>query len=344
MNRETQITPPSVVEGGIIHTGYFRTPFQKLNFHDAAGRNGVRHWRLKEWLGFGITHPDWHLGPFLTNAKYTGAAGFFALDRRDGRMVKYSRPAFPNSVRLADGMFDGISSFRSRGFCIEMRHNLDTGEHTIFVDISGSRSLPSVQAEMRLFQDLSRLDPLVVSLPLGRGHNLCTHKAIMPADGTVIVGSDEIHLDPARDVAVMDEHKSHLPYSTAWRWVTFGGFDGDGRLVGVNLGDHDTIANPREWTENCLWIDGRISLCGPVEFEWHSHSSRNPWRIREIDGRAELSFFPDTCRIDNVSLGIVRMNYFQFCGDFRGHIIDPDGTRIPVNDMYGVAESMDAHW
>ena len=131
---------------------------------------------------------------------------------------------------------------------------------------------------------------------------------------------------------------------TVWRWATFAGYDANGRLVAANLGDHYTVEDQENNNENGLWLDDRISLLGAAEFDFDPARHMDQWKIREAAGRAELTFTPQCDKVKNVSLGLVGMKYFQPCGTFNGFIIDDSGERIIINDMFGVAEMMDARF
>ena len=98
------------------------------------------------------------------------------------------------------------------------------------------------------------------------------------------------------------------------------------------------------WNENCLWLDGKLSLLGAVEFEFDRNRHMEPWRIRELTGRTELTFYPEGNKVENNRLGFLEMRYFQPCGRFRGFVISDSGEKIEVNDFYGVAEMMDARF
>ena len=49
---------------------------------------------------------------------------------------------------------------------------------------------------------------------------LYTHKALFPVSGAYVVGDRSYIFDPARDLAIIDEHKSFFPYVTRWLWGT----------------------------------------------------------------------------------------------------------------------------
>ncbi|HPO15445.1 MAG TPA: DUF2804 domain-containing protein [Candidatus Hydrogenedentes bacterium] len=340
-----QETPPSIVEGGRLCTGAFRVPFRRMNFMDAPGLGGpLRRIRLKEWIGFGISHPEWHITTFLLDAKITASALFQAFHRGTNDSVKHVQARIGGTWRLPETMWNGRCEFTKSGFRIACHHHLEAGAHHITVEAAATRNMPAVEADITLTEDMSRVPPLVVSLPVGERNSLYTHKALMPASGTLRIGADEITLDPARDIAILDEHRSFLPYRTTWRWCTFAGYDTQGRLVGLNFGDHDYIPDPDHWTENCIWAGNTLSMLGAGELVYDRTGPMKPWHIHDRQGRVDVRFFPEAKKSERHNLVLLRMNYFQCHGHFEGVVIDAAGEKIPVDGFYGVAEMMDAHF
>jgi len=342
-------TPDRIVENKSIAHGVFRLPIRDMNFADAGPQGGrlnrlLWRWRLKEWLGFGIEHPDLVFTVFFQDAKYLSSSNVFVLNRRTNELIVHERAGLRGAAKVAANLYDDVSRHVAKGYYVECYSHVDAGVHIIRVEIDATRSKPGVSAEIILSEDLSRVQPLVVSFPLRRGYSIFTHKAPMPVSGRLEIGDKRIEYDPARDLALMDEHKSFLPYRTVWRWATFAGYDSKGRLVGANLGDHDTVEDQMQWNENCIWLEDKIFLLGAIDYDFDPKCYMEPWKIREVEGRAELTFFPQVDKVKNVSLGVLGMRYFQPSGYFKGFLMTDSGERIEIDNIYGVAEVMDARW
>lgn len=338
-------TPSAIVEGGRLCTGAFRAPIRRMNLMDAPGLGGVlRRLRLKEWVGFGITHPEWHITTFLLDSKIAASALFQAFRKGTDYSVKHSQARMGGTWHMPGTLWNSRYDFSKHGFRMACHHHLEAGLHHIALEAAATREMPAVSAEITLTEDLTRSQPLVVSLPVGARNSLYTHKALMPASGRLRIGTEEVTLEPARDIAILDEHRSFLPYRTTWRWCTFAGYDAHGRLVGLNFGDHDYIADPDYWSENCIWAGETLSMLGAGELVFDRRDPMKPWHIQDRAGRVDVHFFPETMKSERPNLVIVRMNYFQCSGHFEGFIIDGAGEKIPVDGFCGVAEMMDAHF
>jgi hypothetical protein len=349
MKRNVEKTPDSIVENGEIRFGVYKSPFDNMNLGEASlpglPRNpALRRMRLKEWIGWGIHHPEWFFTVFFQDAKLLSSCLFTAHDLKTGKTYKYQRARPGGGIAISKNLIDGQSSFYGGGLCYEMHNHFAAGEHKIVFESNASRSKPYIKAEINLSEKPGEVQPLIASLPLRGGHSIFTHKAACPASGSVRIGDVAATLDPARDIGILDEHRSYLPYRTYWRWGTFAGRDSRGRIVAANLGNNAATEDQEQWNENCVWVGANISLIGAVDLEVDRNDMLKTWKICERNGRADLEFHPAGIKSEIVNLLAMRMWYKQAFGVFRGSVVDDSGEKHSVADYFGVAEIMDAHF
>jgi hypothetical protein len=344
MARTLEPAPAALVNEGQITFGVFDTPVRNVNIQDAEQYRGAGRLRLKQWLGFAIEHPDWHMCVFLLHAGYLSSATVYAYHKPTRRIVQYARVFPPGAPHLARNLYDDHCDFHAPGFSVIMHNHADRGFHTLCVRVPEKIGRPGLHMDLTLEEDLSRVTPLVASLPLTNNRTMFTHKAPMPLSGKARVGGERITFDPDRDVAIMDEHKSFLFGPVVWTWATCAGRAADGRLVGLNLGDHATIEDQEQWSENCLWAGDTLNLLGPAAFDFSPKHPARPWLIRDTQSRVNLTFFPHGRMDANHNLGPIRMNYCQMNGRFQGTAVDNFGKTIVIEDFPGVAETMDARF
>jgi hypothetical protein len=169
-----------------------------------------------------------------------------------------------------------------------------------------------------------------------------THKVLYPVSGTLRFGDTSVTFSPERDLAVLDEHRSLLPYRTRWVWGTFATPTEDG-LVGANFVKRPE--EPGQPEESCLWMPGSPGSCealSDIRFTKQAGDSTAPWRIASADGRLDVVFTPEGRKSVKRRLGVVAIDYFQMFGRYAGTVRGEDGTVIVVKDVHGVCESMDA--
>ena len=347
--REMTDTPGRLVDGGRVHFGIFRTPFREVNLLDAdiAGPSGLppkalRNFRLKEWQHFGIISKNHFFGLAVVNAKMMGVSWLYMFDRGTGDLIEHKRNAGTGSVTLARELWNDRCSFRTKGYSIEIRNQLQEGRHDIDVAIEASKGRPAVKAELTIREDLSEVQPLVAVLRLKPNRPLYTHKVPCPIEGRVRFGETEVTLDPATDYALLDIHKSFYPYRTHWKWATFAGRDEQGKLIGANL-THNIITDDRDNNENAIWAGRSLSLLQEARFTIPGRTT-DPWTIRTADGRVDLTFTPQGERSEVINLGLFVSAYHQPFGLFDGTIVDEGGKTRNIDGIFGIAEDHRVTW
>ena len=343
--RERKDTPSRmVIDGKVAAYGAFKDPFREINLLDVELRLGgrrvprfVRDMRLKEWQHFGIIQDDYYFGMVIFDAKFMSTSFFYSYDRKTGDYFEHARTAPIGPVRVARELWHGECYFRNIGYLIEFENRLDNGLHRLRVDIKGSRKKPQVKADIRVLEDLERFEPLIEVSPVSHERPLYTHKVACPVEGTVEIGSREITLDPEKDVALMDVQKTFYPFRTFWNWATFGGFDQQGRLIGMNA-CHNFITADEEYNENCTWVDGKINLLSAARFEFDKEDLMAPWRIYTTAGDMDMTFKPEGERVGKINLGVIMSDFHQPFGQFKGTMIGPGGNPVEVDGMFGLCE------
>ena len=164
--------------------------------------------------------------------------------------------------------------------------------------------------------------------PTPDGQYVWTRKRCdVPAQCDVRIGGERFRVE-ARSVE--DESAGYHPRHTVWSWSAGVGRTRDGRSVGWNL--VSGINDPPERSERALWLDGRPSEPGPVEFEGLE-------AIAFADG-ARLEFSGECERRKEEKRLFVQYTYRQPFGTFTGTL--PGG--IELERGLGVMEFHDAHW
>jgi hypothetical protein len=342
---ELKATPPVMVERGeVVEYGAFRSVFQDVNIAEAGislkGRRMPRAYarlRLKEWQHFGVIGDDFYFGFAIVDTKYLGNSFCYFLDRKTGEMVEHDRLAPPGVAGVARNLWRGECAFRTRDYEINIHNRLEDGSHSAEVSIEASSDAPSVRARIEVVEDLSRVQPLEL-LSKQKGYRPAyTHKVACPARGEVTIGGRCFSVDEKSGIALIDVTKAFSPYNTWWNWATCGGHDPQGRIVALNLSQ----GSNEEWEElndNCLWVDGRISFLGPSAFTLDKRAVLDPWHIETGGRRCVLDFEPAGERHGKVNALVIKSDFHQPYGTFRGTAVDSAGLEHGIEDYFGVVE------
>lgn len=335
----------SALEGGerLVSAGvrrYGRLAARPLDVNPLDERSALprafRRSRLKEWVGFALVHPDWHMSFIMQDAQYLASSELFAYDRRRRILHEHAGVRRGGSLALPRRLLDARCEFRRPGYRLEYDFSESTGRHRLRFDIAATRSAPSFRGVLDL--DARRASPpLSVSARLPRG-SMYTYKAIFPMEGALRVGDEEIVFDGSRDLAILDEHRSLLPYRTEWTWGTFAMRTGDG-LVGANFANRPQ--RPDEEEESCIWSPRACEPLDDIRFAPEADDPAAPWRIASRDGRLDVVFEPDGRKEVKRSFGVVAIDYFTLHGHCRG-TVEAGGRVYEVDRVPGVCERMRA--
>ncbi|MDR1635474.1 MAG: DUF2804 domain-containing protein [Bifidobacteriaceae bacterium] len=333
------IDADSLVEAGQRHFGRFAaTP--RANPLDAYPR-GRRAWagfRTKEWAGFTLTHPELFGSMILQDAKYLASSEIYVYDRASGDLVQHAANALGGSLRIPARLAESALAFHSAGYRIA--YNFEPGRVRVMVRIHADGETPGINANLTL-DPAGASPPLVVSarLPGGRDASLYTNKIIYPAGGAIEVGGRRYEFDPARDFAILDEHKSRLPYRTEWTWGTFAMPLATGGYLGANLATRPQY--PEEEEESCIWTPQAAEPLRDISFEPLDRGELAPWSVKSADGRVDLVFTPEGAKGVDHQLGLAEIVYQQRFGVYAG-VIKADGADHRFENLHGVLEHMRA--
>jgi hypothetical protein len=336
----TQPTPAALVEGGKFNLGSFASPFDEINPLDADLHRilplprAIKNLALKEWQHYALISPRFMLSVVLFDSKRLGLAHVVIYDRSTGDLVKYEKKVPSWQLSIPNSLWNGHAHFERRDMAIDFANQLDRGRHLVEFRCRGGAAKPSASATFTCHEPLEKIEPLVVCLPLSHDRAMYSHKGILPLDGCLTIAGKEHDFARQECFALVDIHKGFYPYVMKWNWTTGGGHNQSGELVGFNL-TNNQVRDQSRYNENCLWIDGKRNLLPPVSF---TISADQPWRIRDCDGRVDLSFHPEVERKVDVNALVMRSRYRGPFGSFSGYIVDDRGNRVAVDDCYGMGE------
>lgn len=333
--------PNSLVEGWARRYGRLETRPSNVNPLDEFSglSRRLRGLRLKEWVGFTLLHPDWYSSLIIQDAHYLASSEIYAYDRAAAALHQHAVTMRSGSMPMPSALLGHRYSARRGGYAIEYEFGDTDGEHRLTVEIAATPTAPAISGEL-LLDAAHAGPPLSVSSRLpGRRSRMYTHKAIFPVRGVLRVGDREIVYQADRDLAILDEHRSLLPYRTTWLWGTFALRTPHG-LVGANFVDRPEITGEAE--ESCIWTPAACEPLTDIGFEPSDPADPGaPWRMRSADGRLEVEFLPEGRKQVRHQLGVFAIDYFQMFGSYRGVVRGADGV-YPVRDVHGVCESMRA--
>lgn len=291
----------------------------------------LRRLRLKEWVGFTLLHPEMSSSMILQDAHYLASSEIYVRDSLG--LTEHARNARGGSLRLPHRLFPSSPVIDSKGYRIAYDWaDSPDGTHHVRATVAATDDQAAIEVDLAL-DGAGASAPLSVSAPLPGGA-MYTHKVCYPASGTVRVGDRSYAFDPARDLAVLDEHRTFLPYRTTWLWGTFATTTPDG-VVGANFAERPVVAGTEE--ESCLWTPGACEPLADIAFTPSSGDPLQPWTMRSADGRLDVTFTPEDRKAVRHQLVLASIDYWQLVGRYDGTV-----AGRTVRGARGVCESMKA--
>lgn len=330
----------TLVTRGHRATGLFDARPVRVNPLDAltGPRRLLQRLRLKEWVGWTFMHPELSASMILQDANYLASSEIYVRDAASGQLTQHATTCRGGSLALPEALYGSSPSIERPGYRIGYKLGPLGGTHRIEVDIAAKGDEPSIHASLEL-DGASASAPLSVSQPLRPRGEMYTHKLVFPVAGTLSVGDRTYVFDATRDLVILDEHKTFLPYRTHWLWGTFATNAPDG-IVGANFCERpDTPGTPGE---SCLWLPGdsgepTLVPLEQVAFVAESEAPLAHWHGFSSDGVLDVTFTPDGRKDVKHQLGVVAIDYWQLYGTWSGTV----GGRT-VQSIRGVMEKMDA--
>jgi len=329
----TMVEADHLVDDNVRHFGrFYDTP--TANPYDAfSGPRRAYEWfRTKEWAGFTLIHPEIAASMIIQDAKYLATGELYVFERASAELSQHAANR-RGGLRLPSDLLHAKVTYSAGGF--RLGYAFGDDEVSIAIDIDATHLAPAVRGRLSLdVRHASR--PLVVSALLPGGA-MYTNKIIYPASGTISCGGRPYVFDPTRDFAILDEHKSHLPYRTEWTWGTFA-MAVPGGIAGANMGLRESAPGHEE--ESCIWTPAGVEPLSDLTFtQLATDDPLSRWQIRSLDGRVDVAFTPEGHKDDNLNLAVAKLDYSQWFGHYDGLLRGADQT-WRLDHVPGVCEHM----
>ncbi len=330
-------------KGRLKHRGFAKFPLLEYNPENVRiyPLSFLNRLRLKEWDYYGVTTPDFYFSVTVANVGYAGLAFAYFIDFHDKIMTDQTvLIPFGKGCNLPRSSETGNIRFRNKDIDISFDRLSD--ERVVRMDWPGFGNNKGISAEFTARQPRD-MESIVVATPIGKDRFYYNHKInCMPAEGKIIFGKREFELLPRSALATLDWGRGVWEYSSFWNWASASGFLPDGSTVGLNIGKG--FGDLSHATENCFFIDGKMTKLGWVDWDYDPSDFMKPWSFTAKDGGLDLVFEPFFDRVEATKLLIIDSRVHQLFGKYSGTLTTEDGEKIQISDLIGWAEEHRARW
>ena len=338
-------TPGDLLDanGKLVAAGFARRPLLRFN-PENIGRFRSR-WanrlRLKQWDYYGITTPEYFFSVCITDLGYMGLVFAYFIDFAAGT-IKDSFKVTPLGAgcNLPLSSESGDNHFHSGNVKMSFLKQGET--RTLTVRWPRFQGADDLNADLRVTQPATD-DSIVMATPIDDKGFYYNHKANgMPTEGRFSIGSKTYEPTSETALCCLDWGRGVWPYATFWIWANASGRLPDGRRFGLNLGRGFGVLSAA--TENCFFIDGKMTKLGDVTIAYDAYDTNKPWSFVSDDGRLELVLTPFYHRKSTINLMVFKSKVNQMFGRYNGKVIDDEGRAHPIENLIGWAEDHFAMW
>lgn len=323
-----------VFDDGVERINYLdydlRTPMDRKR-GALAKRLGFNQFQFISFASEGLI-----VGLAIVDLKLVSNAFLYLYEPATGRFdeFRFLQP-LARKTTMEPAPNSGVSQFRHGKNSLRIRATRAPGARRVEVTIAGRVEIDAT------IDEETHYNPLAVCTRAGYSGWVFTQKsAAQPCRGRVRWDDSEFDLHEMGALAAVDWTAGFMRRETFWNWASLSCHLADGRRLGLNLA---AGVNETGFSENALWLDGRLIKVDMVDFEFERYSSGKPWRLRSADGLIDLKFTPAGQRQEKINALIIKSNFTQYFGRFYGDINLSDDT-IHLDGAWGFVEDHFAKW
>lgn len=340
MARRDQLIQPS----GQPEFGVFPQGVERINYLDCDLRTTMdrkrgklaKRLRFNQFQFISFASNDLIVGLAIVDLKLISNAFLYLYEPATQRLEEFSfLQPLARHTRIEPLPNSGESTFRHGKNTLQIRASRAAGVRTVDVNLSGRVVIDATLDERTDYH------PLAICSRAGYDGWVFTQKsAAQPCRGSVQWGTSTYDLADLGALGAVDWTAGFMRRETFWNWASLSCYLPDGRRLGFNFA---AGVNETGFTENALWLDGRLIKVDMVNFEFERYHPENAWVLRSNDGVIDLKFKPAGQRKEKINALIIKSNFTQHFGQFFGSIHLPDET-IELDGAWGFCEDHFAKW
>lgn len=337
------LAPSPLIVNGQPRLGQFSDSLPLINHRDFTLQTpfGKKASLLDQWLGFkqfqyfGGMSDTLVFGCALAHLRHMGVAFVYVVDMHTGQLFSRSyRSPLGIGMALSESAVEGQSHFRLPGVDIRMGYQGLPRQKSLLVRLGDMLEIDATMPEAG-FEPMS-----ICTRTAYTGWVYANKTAGLKLQGHLRFNGQVHDLATLGAMGHHDYSSGYMRRETFWNWACFSGLSVDGRRLGLNL---SCGVNETSFTENCLWVDGKLVKVNLTRFEFDPKDLMAPWRILSDDGLVHLSFTPLGMHREVMDLKFVASNFKQLFGRFDGEM-KVGGESIVLNNMSGFVEDQYVKW
>ena len=328
---------------GQAEFGLFAEGVREINYLDYDLRSPMdrklgawsKRFKFNQFQFVALLSPKLIVGIAIVDLKLVSNAFVYLYRPDDGHFEEFSfMQPLAKHTSIARYPNSGQALFKQGKNSLSIIADEGSAQRRVNVSLAGGLELAAVIDE-------SNLTPLAMCSRAGYQGWVFTQKAAaLPCHGQVQWQGHATDLAAIKALASVDWTAGYMRGETFWNWASMSATLADGRRLGMNLA---AGVNETGFTENALWLDGRLIKVDMVDFQFSRYEAASEWRIRSADGLVDLHFTPAGQRKEKLNAVLMASNFTQHFGVFQGQIRLRNEV-VEIDDVWGFVEDHYARW
>jgi len=324
--------------------GIFPDGVDTINYMDFDLRNAMdkrrsslaKRFKFNQFQFIGFTCDQLIVGLAIVDLKIASNCFVYIYDPES---KEYEEHSFINplafNTQIDTHPNSGNSFFRKGNNKVSIEATAKPRLRSVNVDLESGIKISAVIDESGSFE------PLALCVRAGyEGFHFTQKSTALICNGLVEWGDKKLVLEEIGALASVDWSAGYMRRETAWNWGSLSCNLPDGRRLGFNLAAGVVETG---FTENALWIDGKMHKVDMVDFQFDRYHHNHAWSLRSNDGIINLHFEPAGQRKERTNAIIAATNFTQHFGRYYGEILI-NGETIHLDGEWGFTEDHYAKW
>ncbi|WP_333608065.1 DUF2804 domain-containing protein [Arsukibacterium sp.] len=337
------IKPQLIDAQGKVTFGVFEHGVSDINYLDYDLRNAMnkrlgswaKHFKFNQFQFIGFSSPVLLIGIAIVDLKWLSQAFVYCYDIERRQFEQFTMlQLLARGTTFNTQPHQGTVSFQKGRQRLSISATTTPGMRTLEVQ------LDRLTLNARI-DESARYQPLALCTRAGYQGWVFTEKATaLLCQGQLCWQGRQYDLQQLKALACVDWTAGYMRRETFWNWGSLSCFLADGRRLGFNLA---AGVNETGFTENALWLDGRLIKLDMIDFQFDRQQPSLPWHMTSNDGMVNLRFEPQGQRQEKINAGLIASNFTQHFGCYYGVIKLADEV-IQLQGEWGFCEDHYAKW
>jgi len=346
--REMLPSIASPVEDGSPVIGTWNKAFEKVDLQEIRKPfrypmpRWVKNWRIKEWQSFSACNDSFSLEALFCNVKLYRMAQVILYDKKNQQKILFRKIKPGTGWQLPLSLANSSVDSHSSSFFFRIHSWLDADTVNLDINIEATRKRPSLTVHLAYNLSGQDVNPMAVSLGFSQRRSMYAYKTLAPVQGNMVFGGQHITMNQDTCSGFFCDYKGYFPYRMHTKICSAAGFDGEksqkGRRFGFHIAENQTKETNKN-NENALWVDGKLTLLPPVLITMPNGPDAD-WNIQDVEGMVDLTFTPKELNKSGANHIFTRVDYLAPLGNFNGMLVNSDGEKIQIKNLFGIGEKL----